>query len=163
LRGTDLTLRLARALDISGQELKSIHRGALLHDIGKIGISDAVLLKPGALTDSERAAIKLHPQLAYKLLSPIKFLENALDIPYCHHEKWDGTGYPRGLKGTDIPLAARIFAVADVYDAMTSNRVYRSGMPRDTVLQFIEQESGKYFDPKVVETFLKIMRAADVN
>ncbi|RME12466.1 MAG: GAF domain-containing protein, partial [Ardenticatenia bacterium] len=155
-RVTEMTLLLARAMGIQGEDLVHIRRGALLHDIGKMGIPDSILLKPGPLTDEEWEIMRQHPVLAYKLLSPIPFLRPALDIPYCHHEKWDGTGYPRGLKGEEIPLAARIFAVVDVWDALLSDRPYRKGWPPEKVYAFIQEQAGKHFDPKVVDVFLKL-------
>jgi HD-GYP domain-containing protein (c-di-GMP phosphodiesterase class II) len=132
-----------------------MRRGALLHDIGKMGISDTILLKPGSLTDEEWETMRQHPEYAYNLLSPISYLRPALDIPYCHHEKWDGTGYPRGLKGEEIPLAARIFAVVDVWDALRSDRPYRKAWSEEKARAYIREQAGKYFDPRVVEVFLK--------
>jgi len=154
-RVTEMTIRLARMMGLSEAEIVQIHRGALLHDIGKMGIPDNILLKPGPLTPDEWEIMRKHPTYAYEMLSPIAYLRPALDIPYCHHEKWDGTGYPRGLKGEQIPLAARIFAVADVWDALSSDRPYRAAVPKDEVLAYIRAESGKHFDPRVVEVFLK--------
>ncbi|HEX8599756.1 MAG TPA: HD domain-containing phosphohydrolase [Chloroflexia bacterium] len=158
-RVTEMTVRLAREMGVSEDELVHIQRGALLHDIGKVGIPDSILLKPGPLTEEEWATMRMHPVHAYELLRPIAFLEPALDIPHAHHEKWDGTGYPRGLKGDEIPLAARIFAVADVYDALRSNRPYRSARPRQMVMVHIMEQAGKHFDPDVVEAFLRVERA----
>ena len=155
-RVTAITEKLAAAMGIGGEELLNIKRGALLHDIGKMAIPDGILLKPGALTPEERLHIEKHPMYAYEMLNPIRFLQPALDIPFCHHEKWDGSGYPRRLKGEEIPLAARIFAVADVWDALVSNRPYRRGLePRD-VKERIRQQSGTHFDPQVVEAFLSL-------
>ena len=153
-RVTDMTVRLAQKLGAPEAEVVQIQRGALLHDIGKMGIPDSILLKPGPLTDEEWVIMRKHPVYAYELLSPISFLRPALDIPYCHHEKWDGTGYPRGLKGEQIPLAARIFAVVDVYDALRSDRPYRKAWPEEQVLAHIRELSGTHFDPKVVCAFL---------
>jgi putative nucleotidyltransferase with HDIG domain len=153
-RVTILTERLARMLGMIGDDLIHITRGALLHDIGKMAIPDSILLKPGELTEEERALIKRHPVYAYEMLSPIEFLRPALDIPYCHHEKWDGSGYPRGLKGEEIPFAARIFPVVDVYDALVSNRPYRKGLPIEEVKDIIKNDSGTHFDPRVVDVFL---------
>jgi putative nucleotidyltransferase with HDIG domain len=155
-RVTNLTLRLARAMGISDTELIHIRRGALLHDIGKMGIPDSILLKPGPLTDEEWIIMRRHPVYALELLSPISYLRPALDIPYCHHEKWDGTGYPRNLKGEQIPLAARIFAVVDVWDALTSDRPYRPAWTRDRALAFIREQAGDHFDPSVVEAFMQM-------
>ena len=136
--------------------LVHIRRGALLHDIGKMGVPDAILFKPAKLTDEEWAVMRQHPSNAYKLLAPIAYLQRALDIPYCHHEKWDGTGYPRQLKGAEIPLSARIFAVVDVWDALRSNRPYRLGWPQEKVLDYIREQTGKHFDPQVVRAFLEL-------
>ena len=155
-RVTILTGRLARMLGVKDEDLIHITRGALLHDIGKMGIPDGILLKPGQLTEEERALIQKHPVYAYDMLSPIEFLHPALDIPYCHHEKWDGTGYPRGLKGEEIPFAARIFPIVDVWDALISDRPYRKGMPREEVLSRIQADSGRHFDPQVVEAFIEM-------
>ena len=153
-RVTILTGRLARSMGVEGDQLKNITRGALLHDIGKMAIPDGILLKQGPLTDEERSLMKKHPEYAYEMLHPIEFLHPAIDIPYCHHEKWDGSGYPRGLKGEDIPFAARIFPVIDVWDALVSNRPYRAALPREEVLQRIRAEAGRHFDPRVVEAFM---------
>ncbi|HPH94591.1 MAG TPA: HD domain-containing phosphohydrolase [Anaerolineaceae bacterium] len=153
-RTQDLTLRLARAAGINGDELVRVRRGALLHDIGKMGIPDHILLKAGPLTPEEWQIMRLHPEYAVKFLSPIDFLKDCLDIPFCHHEKWDGSGYPRGLRGAEIPLAARLFAVVDVWDALLSDRVYRKAWKKDDVIQYIMAESGKHFDPDVVSLFL---------
>jgi putative nucleotidyltransferase with HDIG domain len=154
-RVSQLTLRLARDLGAAERELIHLRRGALLHDIGKMGIPDEILLKPGPLDAEEWRIMKLHPVYAYELLSPIAFLKPALDIPYCHHEKYDGSGYPRGLRGSQIPLAARIFAVADVYDALTSDRPYRKAWLAEKAREFILGEAGKHFDPEVVEVFAR--------
>jgi PAS domain S-box-containing protein len=158
-RVTELTMELAQALGIRSAELAHIRRGALLHDIGKLGIPDSVLLKPGPLTDAEWAIMRNHPVYAYQWLANIAFLRPALEIPYCHHEKWDGSGYPRGLRGEQIPLPARIFAMVDVWDAMRSNRPYRQALPVDAVLDHIEGLAGTHFDPAVVVVFLEMMRA----
>jgi putative nucleotidyltransferase with HDIG domain len=154
-RVTEMTVDIARVMGVNDEELAHVRRGALLHDIGKMGIPDAILLKPGKLNDEEREIMKKHPIYAYNMLAPIDYLRSALDIPYCHHEKWDGTGYPRGIKGEAIPLPARIFAVVDVYDALTSDRPYRKAWSEDKALKLIKEESGKHFDPQVVELFLK--------
>jgi PAS domain S-box-containing protein/putative nucleotidyltransferase with HDIG domain len=155
-RVTELTVKLARKAGLSENEILHIRRGALLHDIGKMGVPDQILLKPGALTDEEWVLMRRHPTYAYELLRPIGYLREALDIPYCHHEKWDGTGYPRGLKGDQIPLAARLFAVVDVWDAIRSDRPYRSGWDEERALQFIRSVSGTHFDPRAVGFFLKV-------
>lgn len=149
-RVTQMTLRLAQKMDVDQKELVHIRRGALLHDIGKMGIPDYILHKPGPLTETEWEIMRRHPVYAYDMLFPISFLRPALDIPYGHHEKWDGSGYPRKLKGEDIPFAARLFAVIDVWDALSSDRPYRKAWPKEKVLNYIKSESNKHFDPKVV-------------
>ncbi len=154
-RTTELTIKLAQAIGIKESEMVNIYRGTLLHDIGKMGVPDSVVLKPGPLTDDEWVIMRKHPQYAFDLLSPIAYLRQALDIPYCHHEKWDGSGYPRGLKADQIPLAARIFAVVDVYDALTSTRPYRGAWLKKDAVSHIKEQSGKHFDPKVVDLFLR--------
>lgn len=156
-RVTDMTLRLARKMGLSEERLTLIKRGALLHDIGKMGVPDTILLKPEELSREEQRIMRQHPQLAYDMLEPIAYLRDALNIPYCHHEKWDGTGYPRGLAGTQIPLEARLFAIVDVWDAITTDRPYRKGWSREKALDYIRAESGKYFDPQLAEMFLKEM------
>ena len=153
-RVTEMTLVLAEALGVTESERIHMRRGALLHDIGKMGVPDAVLHKPGPLSDEEWVLMRQHPVLAYQLLAPIAYLRPALDIPYCHHEKWDGSGYPRGLKGEAIPLAARIFALVDVWDALRSKRPYRDAWPASKVRDYIRQGAGSHFDPNMVEAFL---------
>ncbi|MEK7271414.1 MAG: HD domain-containing phosphohydrolase, partial [Nitrospirota bacterium] len=155
-RVTDMTLRIARELGIKEEELMHIRRGALLHDIGKMGIPDNILLKPGALTEEEWRIMKLHPVYAYELLYPIEYLRPALDIPYYHHEKWDGTGYPKGLEYKEIPLPARIFALVDVWDALCSDRPYRLAWTKEKVREHIRSLSGIHFDPEVIEVFFNI-------
>ena len=155
-RVTKLTERLARSMGVDGDELLHIRRGALLHDIGKMAIPDGILLKPGKLTEDERLLIQKHPVYAYEMLNPIDFLLPAIDIPYCHHEKWDGTGYPRGLRGEEIPFSARIFPIIDVWDALISDRPYRKGLPQDEVRHHIQADSGKHFDPRVVNAFFEL-------
>ncbi|MCC6188552.1 MAG: HD domain-containing protein [Anaerolineales bacterium] len=155
-RVAGITVLLARALGVSEAELPHIRRGALLHDIGKLAIPDSVLLKPEALTEDEWRVMHQHPAYAYDMLAPIALLKTALDIPYCHHERWDGAGYPRGLRGADIPLAARIFSVVDVWDALRSDRPYRAGWPDDRVRDYIGKRAGADFDPQVVEAFLRL-------
>ncbi|MCR4320117.1 MAG: HD domain-containing protein, partial [Candidatus Brocadiaceae bacterium] len=156
LRVTEMTVLMAIAMGISKNELIHVRRGALLHDIGKMGVPDNILLKVEPLTDEEWIIMRKHPVYAYELLSHIAYLRPALDIPYCHHEKWDGTGYPSGLKGESIPLAARIFAVVDVWDAMRSDRPYRKGWVEEKVREHIKSLAGTHLDPKVVEVFLKM-------
>ena len=147
-RVTLLTIQLAMAMGIEGDALVNIRRGALLHDIGKMGTPDSVLHKTGQLNEEERKTIQKHPQDAYNMLNQIDYLRSALEIPYCHHEKWDGSGYPRGLKGKDIPISARIFAVVDVYDALTSDRVYRKAWLKPAVIKYlIEKEEGISIQP----------------
>jgi PAS domain S-box-containing protein/putative nucleotidyltransferase with HDIG domain len=153
-RVVELTIKLARAMGIEGEDLTHIRRGAILHDIGKMGIPDKILRKPGKLTNNERKIVELHPIYGYELLSHIPHLEKAMDIPYCHHEHWDGGGYPRGLKGEEIPLAARIFSVIDTWDALLSDRPYSKAWSREEAIELITEESGTYFDPDVVEVFL---------
>jgi putative nucleotidyltransferase with HDIG domain len=156
-RVTDMTLNLAHKMGLNDERLVLIRRGALLHDIGKMGIPDIILNKPEPLSEEEQQIMRQHPQLAYNMLEPIAYLRDSLNIPYCHHEKWDGTGYPRGLSGTQIPLEARLFAVVDVWDAITTDRPYRKGWPREQALKYIREESGKHFDPQMVEIFLQEM------
>jgi putative nucleotidyltransferase with HDIG domain len=161
-RVTDITLKMAIAMGIEGDDLEQIRRGAILHDIGKMGISDEILHKPQKLTEEEYEQVKKHPVFAYKLLSPIPFLKKALEIPYGHHEKWDGTGYPQGLKGNEIPLSARIFAVADVWDAITSDRPYNKAWPRDKALKYMAESSGTHFDPRAVNVFLSLIEKDEI-
>jgi putative nucleotidyltransferase with HDIG domain len=160
-RVTDLTVRLAGEMGFDWKTLIHVRRGALLHDIGKMGTPDAILHKPGSLTDDERQIIQKHPQDAYDMLKQISFLQSALEIPYCHHEKWDGTGYPRGLKGEEIPASARIFAIVDVWDALTNDRPYRKALPRAEVVDLLKSNSGSHFDPRVVDAFLHMMDSVD--
>ncbi|HMV29591.1 MAG TPA: HD-GYP domain-containing protein, partial [Anaerolineales bacterium] len=156
-RVTNLTVKLARQMGVPDADILHIRRGALLHDIGKMGIPDKILHKPDKLTAEEWAVMRQHTNYAYQMLTPITYLKPALDIPRCHHEKWDGTGYPDGLKGEQIPIAARIFAVVDVWDALTSDRSYRDAWTKEKAIEFIRSESGKHFDPKVAETFLSFI------
>jgi putative nucleotidyltransferase with HDIG domain len=159
-RVTELTVRLAEAMGVRGEALVNIRRGALLHDIGKMGTPDAILHKNGPLTEEERAIIQRHPQDAYDMLKQIDYLQVALEIPYCHHEKWDGTGYPRGLKGEEIPISARMFAIVDVFDALTNDRPYRKALPLPVVLEQLKHDSGKHFDPNVVSAFVRVLNAS---
>ena len=154
-RVTDLTLRIARQMGFDDESLNHVHRGVLLHDIGKLGIPDDILRKPGSLTEKETRIMRLHPQIAYELLKPIEYLKASLNIPRYHHEKWDGTGYPFGLMGESIPLEARIFAVVDVFDALTHDRVYRKAMKTAEAVAYIKSEAGSHFDPDVVAVFAR--------
>jgi putative nucleotidyltransferase with HDIG domain len=158
-RVTTLTVRLAEAMGIQGETLLNVRRGALLHDIGKMGVPDAILHKNGPLDEGERTIIQRHPQSAYDMLKHIEYLQAALEIPYCHHEKWDGTGYPRRLKGQEIPLAARLFAIVDVYDALISDRPYRKALPREEVIAYLKSQSGSHFDPDALQLFLNVLTA----
>jgi PAS domain S-box-containing protein len=155
-RVTEMTIRLARALNIQGEDLEHIRRGAMLHDIGKLCIPEDILFKPGPLTEEEWAIVRQHPTYAYEWLYPIVHLRPALDIPYCHHEKWDGTGYPRGLKGEEIPLAARLFAIVDVWESLRSRRPYRYAWDETTVRGHIRSLAGSHFESRLVETFLTL-------
>jgi len=158
LRVTEMTLELARKFGFTDDQLRHLRWGALLHDIGKMGVPDNILLKPDKLTDEEWDSMKKHPSFAFEMLAPITYLKSSLDIPYCHHEKWDGTGYPRGLKGEVIPLAARLFAVVDVWDALRSNRPYRKAWTIEKTTEHIKSLSGTHFDPQVVEYFLEMIK-----
>jgi HD-GYP domain-containing protein (c-di-GMP phosphodiesterase class II) len=158
-RVVDLTLQIGKQMGFSGEDLVQLKRGALLHDYGKNAIPDSILLKPGPLSDEEMVIMRRHPGFAYDQLSPVEFLRPALDIPYCHHEKWDGTGYPRGLKGDQIPLPARIFAIVDVWDALTNNRVYRKAWPEEATLEYLHHMAGSQFDPAVVAAFVNVKKA----
>ncbi len=158
-RVTEWTLKVALALRVEKERLIHIRRGAILHDIGKIGVPDTILLKKGPLTPQEWQIIRQHPLYAYELLRNIHFLEPALEIPYCHHEKWDGSGYPRGLKGEEIPLAARIFAVVDVWDALTSDRPYRKAWSEAETKEYLRAQAAKHFDPRIVEVFLRLLES----
>jgi len=157
LRVTEMTLKLARAMGISGDDIIQIRRGALLHDIGKMGVSDSILLKEGKLDPEEWELMKKHSDYAFEMLWSVHFLRDSLDIPHFHHEKWDGTGYPRGLRGEEIPLSARIFTIADVWDALTSDRPYREAWTREKALEYIRENAGKHFDPQVVKQFLRLI------
>jgi response regulator RpfG family c-di-GMP phosphodiesterase len=157
-RVAELTVRVARALAFTSEELVNIRRGALLHDIGKLGVPDHILHKPGPLDQYEWKTMRQHPLFAHNMIHPIEYLRPALDIPCYHHERWDGSGYPYGLKGTQIPLAARIFTLADVYDALTSDRPYRGAWPKKRVLEHIRRGAGTHFDPDVAEVFLREIR-----
>ncbi|MEW5829950.1 MAG: HD domain-containing phosphohydrolase, partial [Chloroflexota bacterium] len=156
-RVTNLTIKLAEMFGLPGEEITNIRRGVLLHDIGKMAITDSILQKKGPLTEEEWAIMRKHPTHAYRMLSSIAYLQPSLDIPYCHHEHWDGSGYPRGLKGEEIPLAARLFAVVDVWDALRSDRPYRAAMTRKEALEYIRSQSSLYFDPQVVDLFMRLV------
>jgi PAS domain S-box-containing protein/putative nucleotidyltransferase with HDIG domain len=165
LRVTEMTMELAGLFGIKDEEMVGIRRGALLHDIGKMGVPDAILLKPSALTDEEWVSMRKHPAFAFEMLSPIHYLKSAIDIPYCHHEKWDGTGYPRGLKGEQIPLPARIFALVDVWDAVTSDRPYRKAWSKEKAIEHIRSQAGSHFDPRIVQVCLEagVFERKDLN
>ncbi|WP_353687103.1 HD domain-containing phosphohydrolase [Thermodesulfovibrio sp. 3462-1] len=157
-RVTELTVKIAEKFRIKGEKLRYVRWGALLHDIGKLGIPDNILLKPGPLSSEEWEIMKKHPEYGYNMLSRVEYLLPALEILLYHHEKWDGSGYPRGLKGKEIPLSARIFAVVDVWDALTNERPYRPAWSKERALQYIVSQSGIHFDPEVVKIFLEIMQ-----
>lgn len=160
-RVSNLGMQLAERVGLRNDEIVQFKRGALLHDMGKLGVPDQILLKTGALSAQEWVIMKQHPVFAYQMLSSIEYLKPALDIPYCHHEKWDGSGYPRGLQGEQIPIAARIFSLADVYDALTSDRPYRPAWTHEAALDYIRQESGKHFDPNIVPIFIELIKERD--
>ena len=156
-RVAELTVELAKKFGMDEGALTQIRRGSFLHDMGKLGVPDHILHKSGSLNEEEWVHMKKHPQLAYDMLYPIEYLRPALDIPLCHHEKWDGSGYPRGLKGEEIPFSARLFAIVDVWDALTSTRPYRPAWTNEEALKYIREQAGKHFDPAIVEIFLKHM------
>ena len=156
-RVTKLTLAMTRVVGMADSELVSIRRGAILHDIGEMRLPDSVLLKPGRLLPDERALLHQHPQYAYEMLSPIEYLCSTVDIPYCHHERWDGAGYPRGLKGERIPLAARLFAVADTWDSLHTDRLYRKAWPDDDVWRFLDEQAGAEYDPDAVKALRQVL------
>ncbi len=153
-RVADLTARLAVACGMPPAQVVHVRRGAFLHDIGKMGVPDAILHKPGPLNDEEWSVMRRHPVYAWEMLHPITYLRPALDIPWAHHERWDGTGYPRGLAGDDIPLAARLFSVVDVWDALRSDRPYRLAVPAGEVMRHLGDRAGTHFEPRIVELFL---------
>jgi PAS domain S-box-containing protein/putative nucleotidyltransferase with HDIG domain len=161
-RVTELTVTLARAMGVAEKDLIHFRRGAILHDIGKMGIPDEILRKRGPLTETEKSVVRQHPIHGYELLSPIPYLDKALDIPYCHHERWDGTGYPRGLKGEEIPLAARVFTVIDVWDALLSERPYSKAWSKKDTIQYLKDESGKIFDPECISLFLELVEQGKI-
>lgn len=156
-RVVDLTLFVAREMGVDCREFVHLRRGALLHDIGKIGIPDSILLKPGPLDEREWEVMRRHPVYAYELLKSIPYLRPALDIPRFHHERWDGSGYPYGLAGEDIPLAARIFAVVDAYDALTSDRPYRLAWSKERALEYLQEEAGRLFDPEACRALMNVV------
>jgi len=157
-RVTEMSLKLAQSLNLSNAELVHVRRGGLLHDIGKMGIPEGVLLKAGPLTPSEWTIVRKHPRMAYELLCEIDFLKPAIDIPYCHHEKWDGSGYPRLLEGEMIPLNARIFSVVDVFQALREQRSYGRVWTTEEALDYLSEQAGIHFDPHVVEVFVAMIR-----
>jgi PAS domain S-box-containing protein len=161
-RVTSLTIKLAELFGLSQDEITKIRRGVLLHDIGKMAITDRILQKNGPLTEDEWAVMRKHPTHAYRMLSSIAYLQPSLDIPYCHHEHWDGSGYPRGLKGEEIPLSARLFSVVDVWDALRSDRPYRAAVSPEEAVEYIRSQSGLYFDPKVVDLFLRLIAEGEL-
>jgi len=155
-RVTGCTLIVGEAMGVAGADLRALHCGAALHDIGKIGIPDAILRKPGRLTDEEWALMRQHPELGEKIIAGIEFLRSAVPVVLHHHERWDGSGYPFGLRGTDIPLGARIFCISDAFDAMISNRPYRRGMSFELARREILRGRGTQFDPAVVDAFEQV-------
>jgi len=156
-RVTQKCVEFARAVGVGEEELEFVRMGGLLHDVGKLGVPDSILLKPDKLSDEEWKVMRLHPVYAYQWLAPITFLRNAVDIPYCHHEKWDGSGYPRGLRGEEIPLFARLFAIVDVWDALSSDRPYRAAVSKAEVTEYIRSQSGSHFDPALVDIFMGLL------
>lgn len=156
-RVSSMALELAEAMGISDAELVHVRRGSLVHDIGKMGIPDRIMFKVGPLDEDEWAEMRQHPICAYELLSPVDVLRPALEIPYCHHEKWDGSGYPRALRGEQIPLSARVFAVVDVWDALHSDRSYRPAWSNSEVNDYLHEQSGQHFDPDVIRTFFDLL------
>jgi PAS domain S-box-containing protein len=154
-RVTEITLLLAKFIGVDEKLLEHIRRGSLLHDIGKLGVPDSILLKPGSLTKTEWIIMRKHPEYAYQMLSSVEYLHPALEIPYCHHEHWDGLGYPRNLKGENIPLPARIFTVVDVWDALISDRPYRKAWPKQKVYTYMKEQNEILFDPYILNIFLE--------
>ena len=161
-RVMELTIKIAHAMNIPKEEIEHFRRGSILHDIGKMSVPDEILHKHGKLTPEERLIINEHPDTAFRLLSPITYLKKAIDIPYSHHEKWDGSGYPQGLKGEEIPLSARIFAIADVWDALGSDRPYNSAWPREKIIAHFVEQSGKHFDPSIIIVFLGLIEKGEI-
>lgn len=156
-RLVELSARLGQALGLSADEINHLRRGALLHDIGKLAIPDEILLKPGVLNDVERKTMEQHPEYAKQMLAQVAFLQPSIEVAYSHHERWDGLGYPKGLKGEAIPLSARIFAVIDQWDALTSDRPYRKAWTKENVIAYLQENAGKIYDPEIVNVFLKII------
>ena len=150
-----MTLGLARLAGVDGGAMRNIKFGALLHDIGKLALPDAILIKPGKLDEDEMRLMRTHPRIGHDILQRVDFLRSAVDIPYCHHERWDGTGYPQGLQGDEIPLAARVFSVVDIWDALSFSRVYKPAWPEDEVLSYLREAAGKQLDPRLVKLFLE--------
>jgi HD-GYP domain-containing protein (c-di-GMP phosphodiesterase class II) len=162
-RVTNITVKLATRFGVGESDLIHIRRGAILHDIGKVALPDRILFKPGPLAEEEWEVMRRHPEIAVELLSPVGYLAPALKIPHWHHEKWDGSGYPDGLQGEQIPFPARLFALADVYDALISNRPYRSAWPKQDAIDYIGSQSGIHFDPKLVPEFLRLVNEPAFN
>jgi len=158
VRVLERTMRAAQRLGVREEDMEHLRRGVLLHDIGKVGVPDHILNKPGPLTDEEWVIMKKHPEYAYQMLAPIGFLKQALDVPYCHHERWDGTGYPRNLKGKEIPFTARIFTVFDVFDALTSERIYNKPRSKDDAINYIRENAGIIFDPDIIDICIDVIR-----
>jgi putative nucleotidyltransferase with HDIG domain len=156
-RVTSMAMNIGREMGLPAEELQVLYRGGLLHDVGKIGVPNYVLDKPGALTESEMDLVREHVNIAGRILEPIAGFRDCMPIVLQHHEWYNGGGYPKGLAGEEISLHARIFAVADCYDALVSDRPYRPGMPLERVLGIIESERGKKYDPRVVDAFLKVV------
>jgi HD-GYP domain-containing protein (c-di-GMP phosphodiesterase class II) len=156
IRVADLSSRIGRVMGLTGPQVAQLRRGALVHDIGNLRIPESLLQKTSGLTALEWVTIHMHPFYGYELLAPVRFMAPALDIPYCHHEKWNGSGYPRGLKGDQIPLVARIFAVADVWDALTHDRPYLRAWGKPEALEQIQSAAGEHFDPAVITAFLSL-------
>jgi putative nucleotidyltransferase with HDIG domain len=150
----EMTVTLAKMASVPESEISYVRSGALLHDIGKMGIPDSILIKPGRLSRQEWDVMRKHPDYAYDLIYPVEYLRPCLSIPYSHHEKWNGTGYPQGLMGEEIPLPARLFAIVDVWETLSSDRIYREAWTEDRVMDYIQQQSGTHFDPETVELFM---------
>jgi putative nucleotidyltransferase with HDIG domain len=158
-RVVELSTQLAQALGFSPAEIGHLRRGALLHDIGKLAVPDEILLKPGELNDAERKLLERHPEYAKQMLSGISFLQPAVEVAYSHHERWDGLGYPEGLKGEGIPLFARVFAVVEQWDALTSDRPHRKAWSKEAGIHYFRENAGKIYDPQIVGVFLTLIRS----